>query len=66
MGETNANFVPNGRRHFEFFQDLDATLLEQEAANAELHAIVEQNGTEATEEDLVWEAFNRVFHKDEA
>jgi hypothetical protein len=52
MSETNFNFVPNGRRHFEFFESLDALLVEQDEANAELHKIVEQNGTDLTEEEF--------------
>lgn len=50
--------------HFEFFEDLDALLLEQEAENARIHEEVEKNWAAdftVTEERLIWEAFRKVF-----
>lgn len=49
--------MQTGGRHFKFFQDLDAFLVQQEADNAELHMKVEQNGIEGSEEQLIFDAF---------
>lgn len=57
---SNQNTQPFHRRgnaHFDFFESLDTLLAEQDSLNAELHSIVEQNGTDLSEEVLVWRAF---------
>ena len=54
--ETNANNVPN--RHFEFFRELDAQLLQDELILEEEKKWLEHDKTDA---EIAIEGFKRVF-----
>lgn len=41
--------------------DIDQVLLEEESKLAEIKKLVEENGTEQTEEQLVFEYFDNLF-----
>lgn len=57
MSESNFGHCPN--RHIAFFEnlDIDALLLEESELIEDIHQTTEQNGSELSEAELLFEAF---------